>query len=73
MDKKEAIWRIQDHQRIHSKKEPFTPKLDEAFSMAIEALKNEQNLKYEIEDLKNKVKKLEIEKENLEIRIMWMS
>ena len=39
MSKEEAIWRIQDHRRIHSKKEPFTPKLDEAFDMAIEALK----------------------------------
>ena len=35
----EAIGRIQDHIRIHSKKEPFTPYLDEAFAMAIEALK----------------------------------
>lgn len=39
MNPKEAIGRIQEHIRIHSKKEPFTPYLDEAFNMAIEALK----------------------------------
>lgn len=38
MSRKEAIGRIQDHIRIHSKKEPFTPYLDKAFYMAIEAL-----------------------------------
>lgn len=39
MTNEEAIGRIQEHIRIHSKKEPFTPYLDEAFDMAIEALK----------------------------------
>ena len=38
MSRKEAIGRIQEHIRIHSKKEPFTPYLDKAFDMAIEAL-----------------------------------
>ena len=41
MKPEEAIGRIQEHIRIHSKKEPFTPYLDEAFDMAIKALKEE--------------------------------
>lgn len=40
MTREEAIGRIQEHRRIHSKKEPFTPYLDKAFDMAIEALKD---------------------------------
>lgn len=40
MTRKEAIGRIQEHIHIHSKKEPFTPYLDKAFDMAIEALKD---------------------------------
>ncbi len=39
MTREEAIGRIQDHIHIHSKKEPFTPYLDKAFYMAVEALK----------------------------------
>lgn len=42
MTRKEAIGRIQEHIRIHSKKEPFTPYLDKAFDMAIEALKEQR-------------------------------
>ena len=45
MSIKEAIWRIQDHRRIHSKKEPFTPKLDQAFDMAIQALERGEDNK----------------------------
>ena len=43
MTREEAIGRIQEHIRIHSKKEPFTPYLDEAFRMAMEALKEERH------------------------------
>ena len=42
MTREEAIGRIIEHQAIHSRKEPFTPYLDEAFRMAIEALKEER-------------------------------
>lgn len=42
MTRKEAIGRIQEHIHIHSKKEPFTPYLDKAFDMAIEALKEQR-------------------------------
>ena len=42
MSKDEAIGRILEHQEIHSRKEPFTPYLNEAFRMAIEALKEER-------------------------------
>ena len=42
MTREEAIFRILDHERIHSKKEPFTPYLDEAFAMAIEALREQR-------------------------------
>lgn len=41
MTREEAIGRIQEHRRIHSKVEPFTPYLDKAFDMAIEALKEQ--------------------------------
>lgn len=44
MTREEAIGRIQEHIHIHSKKEPFTPYLDEAFDMAIEALKTHDDL-----------------------------
>ena len=39
MTREEAIGRIQEHIHIHSKKEPFTPYLDKAFYMAVEALR----------------------------------
>lgn len=42
MTREEAIGRIQEHIHIHSKKEPFTPYLDKAFDMAIEALKEQR-------------------------------
>lgn len=47
MTREEAIGRILEHQRIHSIKEPFTPYLDEAFKMAIEALKGQEQLEKE--------------------------
>lgn len=42
MSREEAIRRIQEHIRIHSKKEPFTPYLDKAFYMAIKALEEQR-------------------------------
>ena len=38
MDRKEAIWRLQDHFRVHNDGRP-TPKLDEAVRIMFEALK----------------------------------
>lgn len=37
MDRKEAIWRLQDHFRVHNDGRP-TPKLDEAVRIMFEAL-----------------------------------
>ena len=47
MNEKEAIERIRDHNRIHSKTEPYTPLLNEAMCMAIDALEKQIPLKLE--------------------------
>lgn len=52
MKPEEAIGRILEHQAIHSRKEPFTPYLDEAFRMAIEALKEKRQYEECIEDVR---------------------
>lgn len=41
MNEKEAIDRIRDHNMIHSKKEPYTPLLNEAMCMAIDTLEKQ--------------------------------
>ena len=43
MEIKEAIRRIEIHNRIHSAKEPRAIKITEALDMAIDALKNKDN------------------------------
>lgn len=41
MNEIEALGRIRDHNRIHSKKEPYTPLLNEAMCMAIDSLEKQ--------------------------------
>ena len=38
MTPSEAIWRIETHNRVHSRKEPFAIYITEALAMAIDAL-----------------------------------
>ena len=53
MKEKEAIERIRDHNRIHSKKEPYTPLLNEAMCMAIDALEKQLTNLSESEENRN--------------------
>ena len=50
MDNKEAIYRIQDHMRVHRLYEPNAFLINEALNLAIKALHERESLFYECDD-----------------------